>query len=363
MKLDLKGLTCEKRNGVIRYRVRSENDANKKRMIPREVTPEHPDFMEYYRAYRAGLEFRATPAKPPVVRQSLRWLTEEYLNYLEGLTKSDQASPYTLKQRRSQLRRMCDHPHESGRPYGDFPMVAPKAAFTRLKNAMADRPGEANNTLKAIRAMYVYAIDQEWVEHDPTEKIKRFAPSKGGGARPWTPDDLRKYRQKHPPGTQAHLYLTLLMFTGARIGDACWLGPKQIIKFNGRTWLKWQPTKKGSAEVMLPLMKPLQRAISETKLTGTDTFMVTAHGAAFRSPEGLRNRMQKWCAQAGIKDRSSHGIRKSLGNLLADYGLTPYAIMSVLAHTEAKTTEIYTRDVKRRKLAEEAMDAIQGVDW
>ena len=36
--------------------------------------------------------------------------------------------------------------------------------------------------------------------------------------------------------------------------------------------------------------------------------------------------------------------------------------MFVLAHTEVKTTEIYTKDMERRKLAEDAMDAIQGVD-
>lgn len=58
--------------------------------------------------------------------------------------------------------------------------------------------------------------------------------------------------------------------------------------------------------------------------------------------------MQDWTAQAGLpKGRTQHGIRKGAAGLLAKAGATQYEIMSLMAYTQAKTSEVYTERVER----------------
>ena len=51
---------------------------------------------------------------------------------------------------------------------------------------------------------------------------------------------------------------------------------------------------------------------------------------------------------------------ESLAELLAERGATSHQIMSVLAHTQSETREIYTKGAERIRLATAAMDAIAG---
>ena len=66
----------------------------------------------------------------------------------------------------------------------------------------------------------------------------------------------------------------------------------------------------------------------------------------------------QWCKQAGLAGLSAHGIRKGLAELLAELGCSQYEIMAILGHSEAKTSETYTRRVERWKLALGAMEKV-----
>jgi len=92
-------------------------------------------------------------------------------------------------------------------------------------------------------------------------------------------------------------------------------------------------------------------------------YLLTRAGQPFRSAEGLRNRLAKWCTQAGIEGRSAHGIRKAGGQLMALMGATQHEIMAVHGHTQASTSEVYTRGVDRQRLAASAMSKLGGLDW
>ena len=93
------------------------------------------------------------------------------------------------------------------------------------------------------------------------------------------------------------------------------------------------------------------------------TYLLTDQGKPFATPEALRNRVQKWCASAGLVNRSSHGVRKAVGDMLAEAGCTQHQIMDVMAHTQARTSEIYTKDVSRQNLAAAAMTLMSGFKW
>ncbi|WP_092896501.1 tyrosine-type recombinase/integrase [Rhodobacter sp. 24-YEA-8] len=90
---------------------------------------------------------------------------------------------------------------------------------------------------------------------------------------------------------------------------------------------------------------------------------MTDHGKPFSSPESLRNRVQKWCAAAGIVGKSSHGIRKAVAVLLAEAGCSQHQIMAIMAHSQAKTSEVYTKGAQRRAMSGDAMQVLAALEW
>lgn len=358
MRVNFPGLLIERhRNGSLRYRVRVEGNKAKRIAIP--VGPDHPDFANHYYAARAGQEW-SPEDRPQPVRKSLDWLAQGYLANLERLVAADLASPLTLKQRRSMLRRFCDHVDDDGR-YGDLSMDAPQAAFVRIRDAWSATPSEADNLMKSCRAMYAWAIERQEIAHNPAKGIAKIAVNRGGAA-PWTAGDLLKFKKPHPRGTTAHLWLTLQMFTACRIGDAIWLGREHEVQRGGVTWLEWQPRKKGSAPVSIPMLPPLLTATRAARVVGP-AYLLTDYGRPFSSAEGLRNRIKKWCETAGLGGKTSHGIRKAVAELLAEAGCSQHQIMAIMAHSQAKTSEVYTKGAQRRTLALDAMQALAGLDW
>ncbi|WP_138468474.1 site-specific integrase [Poseidonocella sp. HB161398] len=228
---------------------------------------------------------------------------------------------------------------------------------------MADRPGARKNVVGAVRAMYRWAVEREIVKDNPAADIPMTYQSRGG-AKPWSVGDLKQFRQRHPFGSDAHMALTLFMFTAARVSDAIALGRANEIQRDGLTWLQWQPGKKGSSKVTIPVLPPLLRAIRAREVEHlSGSYLLTAHGRPWRSSDSFRNCFKRWCVEAGLPDRSPHGIRKAAGHLLAEAGATQHQIMAVHGHSQAQTSEVYTRDVQRSKLAESAVALLAGMEW
>lgn len=346
------------KSGNKRIRVRVEGKPNKK--IRLNVDLDHQKFSEHYWNARAGIGLESEP-ETTAIRQSIQWLTDKYLNHLSCMVEAGQASPYTLRQRKSLLTRLCQHQTETGDLYGEMSMDAPAAAFVKVRDARAATPAEADNMMKAARAMYKWGCDTGMLDANPLTGIAKIHRSKGGTT-PWTPADLRKFKERHPAGTMAHLALTLHMFTGARSGDAIWLGRSQEFESNGMRWLGWQPRKRGAAVVEIPIAQPLHQAISAVSVIGA-AYILNSYGQPFKSADSYRNWLKKQCDAAGLAGRSSHGIRKALAELLAEEGCSEHQIMAVLSHTQPSTSAIYTKGAERRAMASEAMRSIRGISW
>ncbi|MFJ1292608.1 tyrosine-type recombinase/integrase [Paracoccus yeei] len=358
MRVKFPGLLVEKhRNGSLRYRVRVEGDKTRRLHLP--VAPDHPDFSAHYYAARAGEIWISE--KPQVTLRSLDWLVGRYLTFLQKMVEAGQMSGATLKQRRSILSRVCEFQDREGR-YGDCDIDMPSAAFVHIRDAWADRPGAADNMIKSVRAVYTWAIERGDMSHNPAAGIAIINRNPKGGAVPWKANDLKRFKEAHPEGTTAHLWLTLQAFTACRIGDACWLGRDQEITVNEQTWLEWMPRKKGSAQVTIPILEPLYRATRAVKVVGP-AYILNEKGKPFSSSEALRIRVQRWCAAAGIPGRSSHGVRKAVAEMMAEAGSTQHQIMAVMSHTQAKTSEIYTRGAQRRLLAADGVRALAALEW
>nr|WP_139784615.1 tyrosine-type recombinase/integrase [Roseovarius sp. A-2] len=97
-----------------------------------------------------------------------------------------------------------------------------------------------------------------------------------------------------------------------------------------------------------------------------ETYLATEYGKPFASSGSLDNRVRKWIVAAGLvgKDgkanRSQHGIRKGVAEIMAENGATEYELMSAFGWTEAKTASVYTKKFQRRGAAAAASRRLAG---
>ena len=355
VKIDLPGLLRERMaSGNIRYRVRVAGD--KARRILLTVPPGHKDFLDHYHAARAGIAL--TPASAPseaATPRSLSWLTLAFEEAMADQVEAGLLQQATLKQRANFFTRLRAE-------YGQKHMAMPPDQVVRIRDAMVATPGAADNMVKSIRALYAWAIERRIIDGpNPAAGVGKLL-RKHRGAVAWSIEDLAQFRKRHPLGTTAHLALTLFMFTACRVGDVVRLGRANEVQRGGITWLEWQPGKSGSAPVSVPILPPLEKALRARPVIGP-TYLLTGHGKPFASAASFGNKFRDWTAEAQMTDRSPHGIRKAAGELMASQGASQYHIMAVHGHTQAKTSEVYTRGIERAKLASDAMKAMAGLDW
>ncbi|WP_348645675.1 tyrosine-type recombinase/integrase [Nitratireductor aquibiodomus] len=194
------------------------------------------------------------------------------------------------------------------------------------------------------------------LQQNPARGIKPIY-RKGDGAKPWKAADVRNFLKVHLPGSKAHVALSVLLWSGCRIEDLTVLGREHECRIEGIEALRWTPLKKGSTEVSFPLLAPLKDATRAMKVQGT-TYVLGRGGKPFASGDSMSAMFKRWCKDAGLAHLSAHGVRKGLAELLAELGCSQYEIMAILGHSEAKTSEVYTRRVERWKLAKSAIERI-----
>ena len=365
MHVKYKGLIRERMgSGTFRYRVRVAGQRAKKITIP--VGPDHHQFRELYDAARVGAQVYLETA--PVQRRNaytVRWLCDIYLEALEQQANMGNASPLTLVQRRSFANQLCAEQSESenaaGELFANLHAEIPTSELVKMRDRMMGKPGACSNMFKFLRSMFSWAVDREYLETNPAAGIKVAYKSKGGAV-PWSTDDLAKYRKTHALGTPAHLCLSLFMFTACRIGDVYQLGRANEVMEDGIRSMSWTPGKKGSSDVIVPILPPLQAAIDAVKVVGP-TYILSTHGRPYTTMDSMRTRFARWCSEAGLEGRTAHGIRKAAGHLLSLHGATQYEIMAVHGHANASTSEVYTRGVERQRLAASAVHKLRGLKW
>ena len=129
---------------------------------------------------------------------------------------------------------------------------------------------------------------------------------------------------------------------------------------DGMQCLRFTTSKMGAEiDVTVPILPPLREAVEPHIFA--DTFLHQKNCRPF-TKESYGNNFADWVKEAGLSGISSHGVRKGLGNILADLGCTQYEIMSIHGHTSPKTSEIYTRGADRMRLAVSGMERLKRLD-
>lgn len=315
--------------------------------------PGVPGVPEFEAAYMAAIEGRAvrkadihrlpTAAVPKSLRAAWRVLTTEtpeWKDYDEGYKRTQ-----TLI-----AERFFATPVVEGEPLTFGAVAVINLQRKHVKAIIArrsDTPHAAKHLLRLIRKLTGVALDQEWIEQDPTYRISYRPKYKGWKA--WPPEMCAKFEAYWPIGSTPRLVYSLALYFGHRRSDVARVKWSDL-EVGGTNAVQ----KKGDKALYIPTLPVLAEVLAATERRG-DYVVLTKYGLPF-SVKALGMRMQAWTAKAGLPPGYTlHGLRKALGKALAEGGATTRQIMAVLGHDDIEHAELYSREAEQKRLAQDGM--------
>lgn len=278
------------------------------------------------------------------IKETMTWLVNQYYQSAEFR----QLSKRTQYVRKGLLTQFCDeHGHKR------YARLEPRH-LRRMRNEKVETPHQMNNTLKALRRVFKFAVDEDLVRHNPVLEVDYLRSNRSGGHHTWTLDEIERFERAHPVGTTARLALDLMLYLSVRRGDVVALGRQH--ERDG--WMIYAQQKTGK-EMAVPILSRLRESIDATA-AGRMTYLVTAFGRPFTA-NGFGNWFKKRCKEAGLPAHcTAHGVRKASATALADRGCTAHEIAAITGHDSLKEVERYTKKADQRRLAASAISKMEN---
>jgi integrase/recombinase XerD len=144
--------------------------------------------------------------------------------------------------------------------------------------------------------------------------------------------------------------LSTIYALGLRLGEGLRLETADI---DADRWMVWVRDGKGAKDRAVPLPRPLLLRLrqywkSERPPSATRYFFVPPNGNAPLHPTTLQKTFTAAYAELGFaKHASIHTLRHSYGTHLLEAGISLRTIQAILGHKSLRTTELYTRRVRR----------------
>ncbi|MBW7966763.1 tyrosine-type recombinase/integrase [Bradyrhizobium sp. BR 10261] len=223
-----------------------------------------------------------------------------------------------------------------------------------LLAARSETPHAAAHLLRVIRKLVGIALDQEWIEIDPTYRLK-YRPAYGGW-KAWPDEMLDRFEAHWPIGTTPRLVYSLALYFGHRRSDVSRVKPADLAETSHN--VVQQKTGKALTLPIHPNLADVLAAIDD--LPQREFVAMTAWGKPF-SAKGLTVRMRDWTKAAGLPPGYTlHGLRKTLGKALAEHEATTRQLMDVLGHDNMEHAELYSREAEQKKMAAAGMQKLMN---
>jgi integrase len=240
-------------------------------------------------------------------------------------------------------------------------MACPVADLTRRRALMlrdriaAERgPAAANVFMRVLSALLGWAVDHEWIDHNPLARAKALP---GGHLRAWTARDYTRAVAVLPEHLRRAVVLA--RYTGQRRGD---LIAMPWSAFDGKTIRLRQTKGRDRPELVIPVAAPLRAELARWKRDAISTLILTT------------DRGVPWCgtylsrllgeAVAGIAPDMAglniHGLRKLAAASLAEAGCTVHQIAAITGHASLSMVQLYTASAAQQHLASEAIGLLDG---
>ena len=191
------------RHGNVRYYFRRKGE----KKVRLHGIPGSKEFMDAYDSALTSVTSRRVTGNFEL-RSSFGFLCKEYFRSqtFQALNVS------TRLWRRRVLEEICED-------HGDKPFAKLQPKNVRaLRDEKAGTPGAANLRLKALRALFRWAIEYDFAVDNPTRGVEpiRYVTE---GHHSWTTEEVEAFNSCHPIGSKARLAFALMLYTGCRRGD------------------------------------------------------------------------------------------------------------------------------------------------
>jgi integrase len=209
-------------------------------------------------------------------------------------------------------------------------------------------PAQARKFLDTMRGLFRWTVKAKLLKVDPTAGVANPSAPNSEGFTPWSIEDIAAYEACSPIGTRQRVWLDVLVYTGLRRGDAVRFGRQHIR--NGVGTIK---TEKTDTVVTLPILPVLMKTL-DAGPCGDLTF-IAGEGGRPLTKESFGNLFRKACREAGLQNRSAHGLRKAAATRAAENGATVAQLNAIFGWKGAKMATFYTEAADRRRLSLDAM--------
>jgi integrase len=310
-----------------------------------------PEFLDEYRAavktLFAGVEENAPKsakhdARVPFAPKTLGWLIDRY--FTES-TKFLRMEALGRKRRRKFLEAMK-------KEHGHKPMMIPGENIAKGVAKRSAVPGNANEWLKSMKALYTWAVSVKIIETSPAAGIPKIK-IETEGFYTWTVEDIRAYVKRHPIGTMPYLACMVLLFTGLRRSDATKFGRQHAR--SGKVNFK---TSKTGADLITEVPWPLVQAIESMPETDQLPYLLTAYGKPFASGAAFGNWFKDRCTEAKLPDCTAHGLRKGGATLCSENGGSEVELEAMYGWANNRQSGTYTKKARALVLATKGFERI-----
>lgn len=216
-----------------------------------------------------------------------------------------------------------------------------RADFLKVRETLADTPGAANQTMRALGALFAWAVDNEKIdeEKNPAKRLKRFKPEPH---KKW-PEDLLEEALTDP---QVGLPVALFYFTGQRINEVVRMSWSDIEGDYMRVYAQ-----KTKAQLRVAMHPELAERLSGLEKTAV-TILTNSNGRPW-SRTGLRLKLQAWAKARGHKV-VPHGLRKNAVDALLEAGCTTAEVQGITDQS-IPMIQHYAKGVNKLKLGRAAV--------
>jgi integrase len=292
---------------------------------------------DFWQEYRAAVDGEPMPKGGKTKAGSLAWLIERYRE------SSDWAaySVVTRRQRDNMFKQVIASAGD--KPYAQIT----EATITAGRERRKATPFQARHFLDAMRGLFAWAKEAKFVKEDPAAPVKYPKLDSGAGFPVWTEDDVTAYETRWPLGTKERVWLSVLIYTGLRRGDAVKLGRQHVR--DGEATIKTEKSN-FQIEVTIPLLPPLVEALNAGP-TSNLVFVCGTNGKPF-TKESFGNAFSEAARKAGVR-KSAHGLRKIGAVRAALAGATIPQLNAMFGWTGSKMAMHYTEAADRVRLARE----------
>lgn len=304
---------------------------------------------EFQAEYDAALRGEAPPEPAKARTGSLQWLYDRYRD-------TEAWSNLSVSTRRARENIFKGVMATAGaEPFAKILKKTIEAGKDRRRNT----PAQSRCFLDAMRGLFRWALEAEHVKIDPTAGVRNPEREETEGFKAWDMDDVARYEARWAAGTRERVWLHVLLYIGCRRGDAVTLG-RQHVKNGILTFI----TEKGRRRKIIEVVRRIEPELAATLAQGPCGDLIWICNTYDRPfvKESFGNAFKSACLEAGITDKSAHGLRKLSATIWADRGATEYELMAMMGWMTAAMAALYTRKANRKHLALNAHDRLRGTE-